>query len=348
MKIPFLPLFLVLLGVLSCTHRQKEIHTFEDHSVSGRLSDISDEIIAIPLETTSECKINNIRQVQCDQADIFILNNNEICHFDRSGRFINKILTGNDSSIQNYTVNSDAGQLIILDSLQQLHYYSYNGNKLHQKDIRHTDLWRTLYNVVYHGQSLWAIAENLTENNCLEKRLYKFDTEFNLQEAVKLCNVDLGRFYLEGNFTPELSVIDGMICVYSPSSYKETVLEDTLYLVAHNSLTYHPAAELIAESRPVYYQMPVRIHRRFMVSSYRHNCSEAENYLFCYDRKENKAYGCGFADDFYRTGLVKDLQALDVHNNQFYFCKSGEALSASFPERTENDNPVLFFVTLKS
>lgn len=347
MKIPYIPLVIVLLGVLSCTHRQKEIYAYDGSLISERLSDISKEIIAIPLETTSECKINNIRQVQCDNADIFILNNNEIYRFCRSGKFLNKISLENDIVIHNYTINSDSKQLIILDSLQQLHYYSYNGNKLTQKDICNPSLWLTLYKIVYHQQSLWAIAEKLTVDNHLEKWLYKFDPEFNLQQAVKLNNANLGRFCLEGNFTPDLSIVNNTIYIYSPSSYKETILQDTLYLIANNPLKYNQTIESLSEQQPVY-TIPVRMNQRFVISSYQTNCFETENYLFCYDQQENKAYHHGFIDNFYRTGLVNDLQALSVHNNQFCFYKSGIEITESFPERTEKDNPVLFFVTLKS
>lgn len=347
MKTPYIPLIIVLLGVFSCTHRQKEIYAFDESLISERLSDISKEIIAIPLETTSECKISNIRQIECDNDDIFILNNNEIYRFNRSGRFLNKISLENDSLIHNYTVNSGSKQLIILDSLQQLHYYSYSGNQLAQKDIHNPSLWRTLYKIVYHQQSLWAIAEKLTIDNHLEKWLYKFDPDFNIQQAVKLNNANLGRFYLEGNFTPDLSVINNTIYIYSPSSYKETILQDTLYLIANDPLKYSLTIESFNNQQPVY-TIPVRMNQRFVISSYQSNCFEAENYLFCYDRQENKAYHHGFIDNFYKTGLVKDLQALNVHNNQFYFYKSGLEVAELFPERNEKDNPVLFFVTLKS
>lgn len=345
MRIPYLPLILVLLAVFSCTHRQ-EVRSYDGSIVNECLSDISTEIIAIPLETKIECKIENIKQIQGDGVNLFILNDkNEICHFNYSGNFLNKISLKNDSSIRSYTVNKDEEQIIVLDSLQQLHCYSYHGNKLDQVDISNSPLWRTLYKIVYHEQSFWMIAENLTADNHFEKWIYKLDKQFNYQAGVKLCNADLGRFYLEGYFSPELSITDGQIYVYSPLPNKETILQDTLYLALNNPLKN----DQISQLQQSIYTVPVRMNKRFMIASYQTNCYEKENYLLCYDQKMNKAYPLhGFKDNFYQTGLVNDLQALDIFNNQFYFYKSGEEILESFPERNESDNPVLFFVTLKS
>ena len=347
MKKPYFPLLLLILAIFSCTHHEKKVYAYDGSSISEYLSDISKEIIAIPLETTSICKINKVRQVQRVGSDIFLLNDNEICRFNRSGSFINKISLDNTGWISNYTINSDNRQIIILDSLHQLHYYSYDGNKLSQKDVSHSPLWQTLYKVVYHKQALWAIAENITADNHYQKWLYKLDPDFNLMEGTQLCNADLGRFYLEGHFTPELSVIDDMIYVYSPLSYKETILQDTHYLISNLS---HEQNLIKLTSKPkLVYTLPVRINRRFVLASYQANYNEKENYLFCFDQVKNKAYPFhGFIDNFYKTGLVNNLQALDIYNNQFYFYKSGQDVIESFPDRTPDDNPVLFFVTLKS
>lgn len=329
--------------MFSCTHHEKKVYAYDGNLITEFLSDISKEIIAIPLETTSNCKITKIKQVQCVGSDVFLLSDNEICRFNRSGSFINKFFLDNAGWISSYTINSDNKQIIVLDSLQQLHYYSYDGKKLNQKDVSHSPLWKTLYKIVYHRQSLWAIAENITADNYFQKWLYKLDLDFNLLEEMPLCNADLGRFYLEGHFTPELSVVDDMIYVYSPLSYKETILQDILYLISNQS---HKQNSNTTKS---VYTLPVRINRRFMLASYQANCNEKENYLFCFDQVKNKAYPLhGFIDNFYKTGLVNNLQALNIYNNQFYFYKSGQDVIDSFPDRTSNDNPVLFFVTLKS
>lgn len=343
MKIPYIPLLLVLFGIFSCTHRSNEVYAYDGNIVTECLSDISQEIVAIPLETKTECEFKKIKQIQRTNTSIFILNeNDEICHFNHSGNFLNKISLTNDSLIRSYTINQDDRQVIILDSVQQMHFYTYEGNKLNQKDLSKSVFWQTLYKIVYYQQSFWVITENLTADNYFEKWMYKFDKLFNLEQSMKLNNVDLGRFYLEGNFAPELSVIDHKMYVYSPLPYKETILQDTLYLALNNPLKNNYSEHSI-------YTVPVRMNKRFMIASYQANCHIKENYLCCYDQKINKAYCLyGFKDNFYKTGLVNDIQALDIFNNQFYFYKSGTEVAESFPERTEKDNPVLFFITLKS
>ncbi|MDR0843747.1 MAG: hypothetical protein LBN71_00860, partial [Tannerella sp.] len=236
---------------------------------------------------------------------------------------------------------------IVSDSLQQLHYYAFDGTELYSKDITTGYPWQTLLNLAYYDHALWAVTENLTDENRYEKWLYKLDTDFQLLTGVKLANADLGRFHLDGCLSPELMVMNKGLYVYSPSPFRETILADTLYLVASGQLTRFPSLQTGGEN-PVY-TVPLHVNERFMITSYQANVSEKENYLFCYDRRSDKVYDQnGLKDDFYQTGVVGDLQALDIHSREYYFYKSGKDIAASFPKRSENDNPVLFFVKLIS
>lgn len=348
MKIPFIPLLLLFLGIFSCTYHEKNIPINDKAITKNFLSDISEEIVAIPLETTSACQIKEIKQVQQTGSDIFLLNENEIYHFHHSGNYLNKISLDNNAAIRSYTINPEKRQLAVLDSLQQLHYFSYSGEKQEWKDLSNSSLWKTLYKVVYHNTSFWAIGENISADNCYEKWLYKFDTDFSLQESIMLSNVDMGRFCLNSCFTPELSVANNMLYVYSPFSFKETILKDTLYLASSNQLTQNLFNNAIDKKQSVY-TLPFQMNKRYMIASYQANSREEENYLFCYDQKEQKAFSFhGFNDDFYQTGLVTDLQSMDIYNNRFYFYKFGQEVFETFPERAATDNPVLFFVTLKN
>lgn len=348
MKIPYIPLLLLFLGIFSCTYHEKNVYINDKADTKNTLSDISKKIVAIPLETTPACQIKEVKQVQQTGSDLFLLNENEIYHFNCSGSYLNKISLDNDAVICNYTINPENRQLAVLDSMQQLHYFSYSGHKQKLKDLSSSLLCKTLYKVVYHDNHFWAIGENISLSNCFEKWLYKFDVDFNLQESIMLSNVEIGRFYLNSCFTPELSVANNMLYVYSPFSFKETILQDTLYLASSNQLSQNLINNTIDKKQSVY-TLPFRMNQRYLIASYQANNQEEENYLFCYDRKEQRAFPFqGFNDDFYQTGLVTDLQSADVCNNQFYFYKFGQDVLKSFPERTVNDNPVLFLITLKS
>jgi hypothetical protein len=218
---------------------------------------------------------------------------------------------------------------------------------LYSKDITTAYPWQTLLNLTYYDHALWVVAENLTDRNRYEKWLYKLDADFQFQTSVKLANIDLGRFYLNGCFSPEIMMVNNGLYVYSPSPFRDTILADTLYLVNSGQLA-HFSSQVYGDKNPVYV-MPLHVNNRFLITSYQSNISEKENYLFCYDRRSHKVYNQnGLKDDFYKTGVVCDLQALDIYSHEYYYFKSGKDIASSFPKRSENDNPVLFFVKLIS
>ena len=157
----------------------------------------------------------------------------------------------------------------------------------------------------------------------------------------KLTAADLGRFYLGACFSTELSVTNGNVYAYSPSTQPDELLADTLYLIRRNKLNIHEEYSSI---------LPLCIAGRYLVSTYSDATDTDKNYTFCYDRREDYAYNVtgGFEDNFYHTGRVPDLKSLDIYNNSFCYCRSGEEVKKAFPDRTEEDNPVLFIVRMKA
>ena len=180
-----------------------------------------------------------------------------------------------------------------------------------------------------------------------EKWIYKLDITFNLLEGTQLATVDLGRFYLDGSFTTELYISNNKVYAYSPFSYKETIMQDTLYLVSSGLLNRDKLFPNKGRFDFPAYSIPFILGTRYLIASYQTNVSESANYLFCFDTKTNQSFGMnGFNDDFFYTGIVKDLLPFDSNNQEYYFCKSGQDVSVSFPECNENSNPVLFIVRL--
>ncbi|MDR1103244.1 MAG: hypothetical protein LBL42_05755, partial [Tannerella sp.] len=199
---------------------------------------------------------------------------------------------------------------------------------------------QTILDIACHGDSLWIATERLMPDNHFEKRLVRMDFSGQIEADYKLAEVGLGRFSLPCSHSVELSVAGNGVYAYAPFSPKETVLRDTLHLLSGNR--FPPAGQ--PGMLPV---MPVRAAGRFLFASYRENVSEEENYLFLYDREKDRAYPLhGFKDDFYQTGPVRNLQALDMHGREYCFCKSGKEVAAAFPGRSETSNPVLFLLKL--
>lgn len=337
-------------------------------STSGKLSEIVTEIIAIPLDTTPDCRLGSIKQLRRDGADLFVLSGSKLYHFDKRGRYINTLTTrdGCDFPVRDYVVDPVRKQLIVLGTEQAVYYFSYTGRQLARKELLTDCSWQTLIKLSHYNNHIWVTADNLLSDESgntvayYEKWLYKFDMDFNFLESVKLHTVNLGRPCLGGNFSPELSVVNDKLYAYSPSVQKDELLRDTLYLVSINKLEptirMHSKITMLENKKHVSLgsqypvcMMPFRVGNRFLISSYHANSSKDKNYLFCYDRETFRSFMLdnGFEDNFYETGLVSDLQPVDVYNEELWYSKSGKDLLKSFPERKENDNPVLFFVKLK-
>jgi hypothetical protein len=228
-----------------------------------------------------------------------------------------------------------------------LRYYSYDGTLLFTTDAEAGLSGQTILDLAYHDHYLWIVANKIANNHAIEKWMYKFDLAFELLEETQLAGMDLGRFYLDGSFTSELYVSDNKIYVYSPFSYKETILQDTLYLVASGQLNQEKLFSSKNSKDFPAYSIPFILDTRYLIASYQANVSENANYLFCFDTKTSQSFGMnGFYDDFCQTGIVKNILPYDSNNQEYYFCKSGKELSASFPERDINSNPVLFIVRL--
>ena len=343
-----IPLLLVFLAIISCVHREKAVYSTGESDVTDSLSEISQMITAIPLETNLHCRLSDLKQVIQASSYIFIRSGNDIYRFNRSGAFINRVTRDNYNMIRRFAVDPDRQQVVVLDSLNLVHYYSFDGNMLLTEDAELCLPGQIIFDIAYHDNFLWAVTENISVANYIEKWLYKLDLSFRPLEGTRLATVDLGRFYLDAGFTSELSVAERMVYVYSPFSFKETLLRDTLYLISngwHNQ--EKPSSQPTTGSALPAYTIPFRWGKRYLLASYRTHESENANYLYCFDRKTNKGYNLyGFKDDFFHTGIVKDLQPLDPYNQEYYFYKSGKDVSASFPDREENANPVLFFVKL--
>lgn len=313
----------------------------------GSLSDIAEEVIAIPLETKSDCRLKYATQIKRDRNELFLVSDGQLYHFDCSGKFINRITSNQHFPVADYVIDPLEKQLIVMDNKENVYYYDYDGALLERKSLAGINPLKAPTRLMYYDHHIWITAQALSPSKedankqCMDQWLYKFDTTLNLQDARKLTAADLGRFYLGACFSTELSVADGNVYAYSPSTQPDELLADTLYLISRNQLNIHDEYSSI---------LPLCIAGRYLVSTYSNAADEEQNYTFCYDRREEYAYNVtgGFEDNFYHTGRVPDLQALDVYNSSFCYCRSGEEVKNAFPDRTEEDNPVLFIVRMKA
>ncbi|MDR1331010.1 MAG: 6-bladed beta-propeller [Tannerella sp.] len=334
-----LPVFLLISAVVSCVHQAGTPSLNAD--ATGCLSAIARRVTAVPLETNATCRIDMPEKVVCAGNRVFVLCNEMIYSFNRSGKFMGTISLDSDARIHDYTIHPQWKQVIVLDNFRRIHYYTFDGVKQKQDDLRAPTDGHALQHIAYYSHSLWFTFERLSSENVFENGLLRFGLADRSVEYISLPDVDLGRSSLHRHFASEFAVAENIPYIYSPCADRAHILRDTLYLLSRGQFDDRSRSE--APFR-IY---PVRIDDRYLIASYRENVAEESNFLFVFDRKSRTAFNMnGLHDDFFETGAVTDLQPLDPGGSEYYFYKTGKDTLKSFPERGEQDNPVLFLVNL--
>lgn len=314
---------------------------------TGTLSDVADEVIAIPLETNTNCQLEHATLIKRDQQDLFLVSNHQLYHFDCSGKFIKQITHNNQFPVADYTIDPINKQLLVMDNLSNIYYYDYLGVLQEVRNLAGIRSLKGSTHLSYYNHYIWITTQSLApdreepDRQIVEQWLYKFDSAFNPVEARKLTPVDLGRLYIEDCFSQEIGVANNNVYVHSASSQPAELLRDTLYLISQNKLNIHNEYASI---------LPIRIGNRFLVSTHYNKTDIKQSYTFCFDHQERTSYNIkeGFEDNFYHTGKIPELQAMDIYNNTFCYCKSGEEVKKAFPDRKSNENPVLFIIKMKA
>lgn len=287
-------------------------------TISGNLSDIAREVTAIPLETTPHCQVKQATMIRKDGNDLFLVSERQLYRFNCKGKFLNQITfnkqnrTENSLLVSDYVIDPPHKQLIVLDEKQNAHYYTYNGIFLGTKDLNDGRTWNLLIHLSYFDHHIWATAERYVIHEkcsrqiCMEQWLYKFDTTFQTIEAQKITPVNVGRINIERSNRPEMAVSDGQIYVEANPTHSKELFEDTLNLLKQK--------EKYGLVRTNVY--PWRIGSRFLIT-----CNDDfEAYTFCFDKEKNLAYN-KLNDDFYNSGNITSLHAMDVYSNTYYYCK---------------------------
>ena len=337
---------LILLTTILLTYGYqgyKAIYNYINDEVkiktSAVLSDITDSVISVPLEAPNGRAIQQIRRVQRDENNIFLLAEHRLLHFDISGKFINQpasdISDRDDVFIADYTIDADRQQIIVIDSLRYMSKYDYSGNLISRVKI--TQPWHKITAFAYHSGYIWATTETLIKNTDndsynISHDLCQLDMEMNGISNQRLHYADVGRNIFKSFCINELLVDENSVYAYSSPIDMDNLLNDTLFILQSHNVSMMNRNRYYGQAC-VY---PVRKSKRYMMST--HHYSADDCHTFCYDNSNNTAYMLseGFEDDFYNTGNITDLQPMDIYHTSYCFVKQ------------ESDAPVLFIATLKS
>jgi len=320
---------------------------------SGKLSDITENVLSVPLEMPDTGAVRNIRKVRKDGDHLFMISDNRLLHFDIQGKYINQIANelheDNDTLIVEYLLNTTRHQALVVDSQRYISTFDYDGNLISKIRINHP--WHKVTAMAFHNESLWVTAQTLVKQYdnptaCqIKHNLYQLDMQLNEVSCHPLHTVNTGRkTLLEQSFVDELLADEQGVYAYTTNVDDKYLLDDTLHIALQKKipLLYKDAHFGMA---CIY---PVRKGKRFYISTNNNKYAD-HGFTFCFDDKKQTAYmlADGFKDDFFKTGYIPDLQPMDMYNDSYYFLKSGKEIARKFPARAKNyDAPVLFILKL--
>lgn len=320
--------------------------------ITGILSDIAKEVTAIPLQSADGKAIGKVRDIRKDGNNLFLISENMLYRYNKDGQFICRITDQEDVKVAGYLIDPVKNELIVLGNTDDIFYYSYNGDLIEKKKLESNLPNRRILSMSLHNNRILSMEENSyvypdTQEIFVEKELVTYDTSFQKIESRKLTFVDLGRAqYLMALTQPELCINPdtGELFVYNPPKEHEYLLQDTLRL----TLSWDQCTEA-AYKRQAVPVVPVRPAGRFRISSSSRFDDEKMNFTFCYDThtREHRKLEKGFTDDFYETGTISNLQAMDLYNRTFCFSQSGEVTKKAFPDSYNSGNAVVFVVEMK-
>lgn len=354
MKRTFLTLFILLTALYA--KQGYDLLTsdgVESCLLSGHLSDIAEEVIAIPLQNSKTHNIRYAKQVRKAGSNLFLICNETIYRFNRKGELLNAITDPKKIQVKGYIIDQRSQQLIVLGNEDDIQYYTFNGELVESKKLGNKLTGNKVYSMAMHKNNIWTTEEHIsydpdTNKTSMEVLAVKYDTSFVKLESKKIASIDTGREQsLLSYYNSEFCVHHdtGNIYLYNPPLSTEYLLSDSLYIL--NQKKYWNNTYL---SDTYLKTFPTRMGTRFWLAACGNNQNPLHNYFFCYDTHKNRAWQLtnGFDDDYYKTGSVPDLHPLDAFGSDYYFCKSGKHLQHSFPQSANEDSLVVFIVKLKA
>jgi hypothetical protein len=320
--------------------------------ITGILSDIAKEVTAIPLQSADGKTIEKVRDIKKEGNNLFLISDDILYRYYKNGRFICRITGREEMKVAGYLIDPVKNELIVLVNTNDVFYYSYDGNLIEKKKLENGLPHRRILSMSLHNNRIFSVEENSylhpdTQEILLEKELVTYDTSFQKTGSQKLTFVDFGHArYLTAFSQPQLCVNPdtGALFVYNPPKIDEFLPQDTLRLTF--SWEQYVETAYKQQTIPV---VPVRPAGRFWISSSSRFEDDGMNFTFCYDTRTHahKKIEKGFTDDYYKTGLISDLKAMDIDNQTFCFTQSGEVVKEIFPDRDHFGNAVVFIVKIK-
>lgn len=350
--------YLLLLALSVCGKQAYELFAPGESirsNPSGALSDIADEVIAIPLQSPEAHPIKEARHIRQEGNDLFLISEETLYRFNRVGRIYlprhpsGRHTGGGICSEPRQPATDRIGKhgryfLLLVQRRPPNPEKAKKRPPGEQAPTIHIHARQP--DTHYRG----------TRPNGRYGRASRHDREANRRVrsllppiAVSHGAADrLGASRMPDQFSLPGSgrgTASGAVYAYAPSFQPENLLRDTLYI---RQKRQSQALESLAggDALPL---LPVRMGSRFWVSAYYDAEDKSKNYTFCYDTEKERYWQVkdGLKDNFYQTGNVRRMEPIDPYSQAYCFCKAGADIRGLFPEQARAEGLVLFIVRLK-
>ena len=313
---------------------------------SGSLADIAKEVIAIPLQDSGQRQIKEAVSVRLEGNNLFLISEETLYRFTRKGEYVCAITCPEEMRVAGYVVDPVQRQLIVFGNVNDIFYYTFEGELVCRKKLT-SDLnnKRQLYAAAYHkGHVLTVEAAAERESQVYQRELVEYDTTFQRIGARMIQPLSLMRTDEPIGYLPPVVAIDSSSeqpYAYAPSLQPQHLLRDTLFIWQRRQ-----QLAAVGQGEVDCPLLPIRMGRRFWIASYQPSADGEPGYTFCYDTLKGNYWQTedGLEDDFYHTGKVSLLEAVDPYGD--YYCFTCSAQKMEQPLSTANDL-VLFLVTMK-
>lgn len=320
---------------------------YVQEKLTGSLSDIAEEVVAIPLQPAGEHRIGKAHSIRKEGGSLFLVSEDVLYHYSINGQFICRITRPEDIRVAGYLVNPLEKELIVYGNADDVFYYSYDGKPKGHRKLKSDDPKKRILSLAIHQGHILSLEENSymdpdTQQVFLRKELVAYDTSFHKLGAYPLAVPGLGRkSYIASCINPRICIDPdtGRIYAYSASVEPQHLPLDTLSLNRYWRGNIEGGVSYLSSMAA----------GRFWLSSYHGSEDPEKNYTFCFDRStcEYRQMDKGWHDNFYKTGYVEQLEAMDIYNSSYCFSKSGKEIKKAFPDHVAG-NAVVFIVKMKT
>jgi len=324
-----------------------------DQNSPVRLSELSDDIKKIELETSDECVIGYVSQVICDDDRIFVLDGrqNLIHVFDVTGKFlfaIDKRGRGPGEFLNIRTISMDMKNkhiYIACLSTGKILKFDRDGNFIDERPR-----FGFLEYIRFENDLLYIFKQEFTRpmgNNTFANIavMMRYSRDWQPVDTMVVKTVMVSG--VVGTLLPHIDFISqdnrNNLFVYYPVLLNEPIVRDTLYRLDNNRLI--PYAKLkFSDENPSQRNKNIYSisHTSHLLIAEYVSFSDKEKKYFCYDfrNKTGKNMTGGFTDDVYDTGLA-EIRLLNSH--YFYFVQESEYA----PDIAFEPNPTLYIGKFK-